>query len=360
MQDIADRVGVTRATVSLALRNDPRISEKTADKVRSIAEELGYDPMAHQAARRMGLRRHGRELLTRQIALLAPRCALEANYYRQITDAIWLALVTRGYSLLLVDADGVSALDRGDGFSSLLKPDEIDGLLCLAHPDTLARATDLRKRAGLKVLPAVSLIAELPGFSSVISDEHGAGRKLARTLIDLGHRQFLCAESIPSPLRRLRWQGFVQGLRDAGLDPDKAFAAQLCNGRWMDPARSKQRLRATTSDADDTAFVAGWQNSDATAIVCGNDPVALHVRGALLRAGITTPHDVTLVGYDDSDADADPFHLLSTVDVKLGAMGEEGVKLLLEMISEDSPQPRAVVLEAQVHLRATAGPPPKR
>lgn len=357
MQDIADRCGVTRATVSLALRGDPRISEKTADKVRNIADELGYDPMAHQAARRMGLRRHGREQLTRQVALLAPRCMLDATYYRRIANAAWLTLMKRGYSLQLVDADGVLARDRGDGFSSLLKPDEIDGLICIAHSDTLARAAELRKRAGLSVLPAVALTDAVPGFASVHCDNFQAGADLAKALIEVGHRQFLCVDPAGHNNKRARWRGFAQGITDAGLDPAKAITIHAGDGRWMDPVRARERLRADTSDAADQTLIDAWQKSKATAIACCNDAVALHARGALLRAGIQTPTDVSLVGYDDTDADADPFHLLSSVDVQLEQMGEQGVNLLLDMIGKDHAQPREIVLQAKVNLRSSVGPP---
>ncbi|HEX2950121.1 MAG TPA: LacI family DNA-binding transcriptional regulator, partial [Armatimonadota bacterium] len=62
MKDIAERCGVTHVTVSLALRDNPRISKATAKKIHAVAKEMGYDPSFQVSARRLALSRHGKAI----------------------------------------------------------------------------------------------------------------------------------------------------------------------------------------------------------------------------------------------------------------------------------------------------------
>ena len=127
MADIAERSGFSKFAVSLALRDDPRIKESTRAHIRTVAAELGYNPNHHAAARRMALRKQGKDLLNRTVALIFTTDSTAVNYFARLLRSVVLELSERRYSLalLLIPPHEEAPITMPDKFAR----GDIDGLI---------------------------------------------------------------------------------------------------------------------------------------------------------------------------------------------------------------------------------------
>ncbi|HEY3376279.1 MAG TPA: LacI family DNA-binding transcriptional regulator, partial [Armatimonadota bacterium] len=102
LKDIAARCGVAVSTVSFALRNDPRVIPATAERIRAIATEMGYDPQYHDFARRLVGVRSGLETSNHVVALFFPswQDRPPSTYFLQLLTGVMSGLMTQGYALL--------------------------------------------------------------------------------------------------------------------------------------------------------------------------------------------------------------------------------------------------------------------
>ncbi len=101
-QHIAARCGVSRVTVSHALRGSAHVSSEKAAWIRAVAAEMGYDPATHQEARRLAHHRYGEEVLNSTIALFFPERFVEADYFLRLFQGIISGLTPLGFHLLYI------------------------------------------------------------------------------------------------------------------------------------------------------------------------------------------------------------------------------------------------------------------
>ncbi len=373
LQDIADRCGVSRMTVSLALRNSPRTSATTRKRVREAAARLRYDPTLTLAGQRLSRRRYGGQVSNRTIGvLLSPGGQLAAAYFRRQFDGILAALEQRQYAMLVAVASSPahapsSGTDYPTGMAPLVRG-EIDGLLALTEPKQLATIASLRQYAGLRACPAVALMHRIDGFGSVMTDDTTGFYEAAVRLLALGHRHFLrigylssneAKEPVDAAIRR---EALRRALVEYGLDPARHLVKYVCPPTWMDPAPARHRLFAAKTDTADRALLetlASWP--DITAILCSNDAIALHTYGALTRAGLAVPERYSLVGFDDTDPipGAHGGNFLSSVALPLEEVGRRAAEEVLAMI-ETGAQARQVELPSHFVARGSVGPAARR
>ena len=209
----------------------------------------------------------------------------------------------------------------------------------------------LRAHPGFGAAPVLSLSIELPGCAAVLLDDYGGGLALGRHLLGLGHRNFLTHDGHDYRAIQRR-QGFHAALGECGLQPESHCVPYT----WHSSS-----LGQPPSPSAGPFLQLVQAHPEVTCVVGSNDPDACEIAGHLQRAGYEIPGDLSLTGYDDTDAllDQGGTNMLTTVRVELREAGRVGAKRLLKQIhghAEDFAATR-VTLPADLVARRSTAPP---
>ncbi|KAA8821433.1 LacI family transcriptional regulator [Bifidobacterium vespertilionis] len=298
IRDVAAAAGVSAATVSRALTQPGRVTLETAERIRRIADEMGYrarkvdvDPM--QAA------------LVGEIAALVPdlRYPIFADYLHGVQTQC----DGRGYAL----AVSVTS-DRGDVERELINRclKRADGLILIASrvPDTV-----IRKAAQTKPVVVVNRLAR--GVQSVVVDDRPSVEAAVMKLKRLGHTSITYVPGSDSSWQNgLRWQALLTVCQREGI-------------------RLRRVERAYDSDyAFDTANVDRFLDKPTTAIVAYNDGVAVDFVRELAARGVQVPRDVSVIGFDATMEGRLNHPQLATITVDRQKVGEVAAAKLIERI----------------------------
>jgi DNA-binding LacI/PurR family transcriptional regulator len=326
--DVARLARVSQAAVSRTFTPGASVSDTMREKVLQAARRLGYTPNAH-----------ARSLITKRSRIVGLVVAHLRNlFYPVVLERLSLRLQADGHHLLLFVNDTPDA----DALVQQLMQYHVDGIVLAASTLSSALARQCAD-AGIPVVlfNRVPAAGSSPTTGSVRSDNAGGGRAVARFLARSGHRRIAyLAGSEESSTNLEREQGFVDGLRDAGLTPwaravgdyDAGRAAIGTRALFADPARRPDALFAAS---DHMAF---------TAI-----DVLRH------ELGLSVPGDVSVVGFDDVPQAAWPSYRLTTVEQPLDEMIEATVALLRSQLADDGPAADAqVVLPCRLVVRESA------
>ncbi|WP_217634992.1 LacI family DNA-binding transcriptional regulator [Plantibacter sp. MMLR14_011] len=338
LASIAERSGVSIATVSKVINGRSGMSEATRARVEAAVRELGYRP-------------------TPRSILGAPRSihvvfdTLHSVYSLRVLDGMVAAaqrsdidLVTRvlspGSGFGSTDATGDEvALDRGfiDGVAAR----GAIGMIVVTTP-IAADVVDACLDAGI-ALVAVDSPDPLDRSVASIGSSHAAGGQQAvEHLLDLGHRRIAFAGGNPAnPGLRARAVGYREALRGAGipLDPD------LVSEEGMGTAGDAVARMLASSDPP-------------TAVFATNDADAFAVVRAVLRAGLRVPEDVSVVGYDDTYSAMLTVPLLTTVHTSMHDIGRAAVDTLLRLHAGEKPFSHHLELATTLIERESTAPAP--
>ena len=372
LKDIAQSCGVSLTTVSYALRNHPCVQLKTAKRIRAVASRLKYDPAANTAARKMVLRRHGREVLNHVVGLFIPPAFHTTAYYARLFEGIMEVLTKEGYAILITYDYGPHDPQRTRIPPAFLAGN-IDGLITFPRNDPSFLNT-LRGSAGFGARPVVSLLQSQHECAGVMADFSAGAEAAAAYLLDLGHRRFLFLRWIyEAPPRGfesefLKWEGVCRAFSDRGLKVERHVqVAQIRSYHWLDP-RMLHDLNAellTTVEIDRRCVrLASYlrEHPEITAVLAMNDASALRAWALLEREGIRVPRDVSIVGFDDTDPklDAAGKNLLTTVRLPLEELGREAARQLVGAITGRAKMVEPVILPTERVVRGSTAVPGRR
>lgn len=325
--DVAKRAGVSQPTVSRALRNLPGTAPRTRQKVLRAAAELSYIPS--DSARSLSTTR------SRRIAVVSEE--LTNPYYPELVEPLRRRLAAHDLRTVVVtDSEhreiGAEALADGS----------YDGVILtttLRH-STLPR--DLTERAVPHVL--TNRVLDHPESPSCSVDNASGARAIAALLAELGHRRV----------------AMVQGPVSTSTGRERATALRAALRARGIHVRRDQALRATFGH--DTGRAAAGEllerRDRPTAIVGGNDVIALGILSAARERGLRVPEDLTVIGFDDIPMAGWPLIDLTTVHCDLEALARVSVELLQHAMA--GPEPLVVERRIPVSLvlRGTHGPSP--
>lgn len=329
LDDVAKTAGVSTATVSRCLNAPHRVVESTRKRVMEAIDTLGYTP--NFGARVMAAKR------TFTIGAIIP--TMENAIFARGLQAFQEELHSRGYTLLV--ASSAYRADVEDEQIRSLVARGADGLLLIGQDRDPALYSYL-ERQGVPVLVAW-IYDKKGGQTSIGFDNRASMRALAAEVIGQGHRAIAMISGITEGNDRARQR--VEGVRDA-------LAAQ-----GMDPAALT--IVETPYEVDNGArALAGLMalRAPPTAVMCGNDVLAV---GALRQArsmGLKVPGDVSITGFDDIELARIVVPALTTVHVPHREMGRRAAHVLIDMV-ENKTTPASIPLEASVQIRDSLGPP---
>jgi len=309
---IARQLGISQRAVSMALRGQSGVSEELRQRVRELADKLGY--------RDNFLARALIEGRTRLIGMLANGFA--DAFYLPILNAISSEIQQSGNRLVFCRWNQVKH-DDDEELDSLLRL-RVDGLLATPKTPTSWVGGGYEILHKQKV-PVVFIDQQAPfdNFGSVISDDIDGIAQLVAHLKSFGHRHLLYMD-VPAgrpphaTTSSLRRSGFLAAVGVEGLPLSEHHLLHQCFDQQEYTANLAALLR---------------QNPKATALVCFNDGLALQVIDALHALGIRVPEDISVTGYGDALQNVERFRLpLTTINQSTHEMGQHAAQMLLAMI----------------------------
>lgn len=333
LQIIADRLAVSTATVSLALRDSPLVAEATRIRVREIAREMGYRYNRGAAA-----------LRTDRTNIVAVGFHDITNpYFAELLAAIEETTTAQGRSVLL--GTYAEDLERQRRVLDTLAEYRPDGMiLCPAARST---AESLRPLIDAGI-PIVQLSRELAGveLDFVGSDDRAGTFQAMEHLIGLGHRRiaFICANEEISTGRN-RYASYREMLANHGLPFDPTLV-HMGIGTRENGLKGIQHVL----DAADPP----------TAAFCMNDIAAFGAMLGLRHRGREAGRDFSIVGCDDVKEAAQWFPALTTVHNFQDEMGAKSAEFLLNRIAEPAAPLQRLTLTPKLIVRGTTCPPPPR
>ena len=329
MEEVAQRAGVSTATVSRCLNSPDRVAEKTRIRVMEIIRSVGYSPdfgASVMAAKRTNT--IGAVIPTMENAVFAN--GLQAFQEELRRHLVTLLLASSSYKFDLEEEQVRTLVSRG-----------ADGILLIGHH----RNNEVYRFLAQQNVPALvawsyDTTAELP---SVGFDNCEAMRTLASAVIREGHRTIgvITAMLKTNDRAQARVDGIRLAMKDAGLPESNLQIVETEYG--IDEGAAAFSRLMTQPDCP-------------TVVMCGNDVLAV---GAINRAnqmGLKVPDDVSVTGFDDLELAKITSPPLTTVHVPHRRMGAEAARTLVRMVREKGYR-NSICLDTAVRWRGSLGPP---
>ncbi len=344
--DVAQRAGVSAATVSYVLNGGPRgVSEDKRDRVLRAVAELGYRPNAI-----------ARSLRARHTSILGLVLPDSANpYFAQLSRAIEDAAAEHGYQVVVSNAADDPAREAAQ-IEAMLRL-QVDGLIWIPA-DIRGERGERGERDGAgpmaalapPPIPTVQVDRELtlPGgisFCDVVESDHVAGgRVAAEHLLALGHRRIAC---LAGPATHLHACQRLDGARAALREHD----LELVDMRHGDFGYASGAAAAEHWCALAPAL-------RPQAVLCINDAMALGVLSAAAERGLRVPGDLSVTGYDDVPLARYAVPPLTTVAQPVQLLATAALETLLDRIAnpEAPVAPRRRLFHVQLVVRRSTAP----
>lgn len=330
LKDIADKTGFSTNTVSLALRDSPRIPEPTRVLIRQAAAELNYLP--NQIAKSLVSRE------TKTIGLVLTD--ITNPILTRVAQSIELALAERGYGTLFATSNN-SLVDEISTVE-LFRARQVDGMLI--YPTSHRKLDHLRPLRHANY-PIVLLVGDPDaGIDAVCMDERRGAYKATRHLIDMGHKRiglFDGAHRHGNPEKR---DGYLQALSEADIEYDRSLEVDprghtVERGYWATETMMEAPRRPT-------------------AIFGGNDSLALGALRWALKHNLRVPEDLAIVGMDNIQYAEYAAVPLTTVNYAAETVTRMAVDRLMRLIAagDHLPVPRVTQIDPDLLVRESTVP----
>lgn len=330
IDDVARRAGVSATTVSRALSGRGRVSEKTRERVRAVADELGYVASVSAASLATGR--------TMSIGVLVS--LVDRWFFATVLEGIAAHLAPHGYDLTLYDVTD-DPDQRAQLFDVSLRRGRVDGILAL----TVTLTDDEIESLWMLDLPVVGLGTPSPQLPALRVDERAVSRAAVAHLRSLGHRRIAHIGNSKGPgagfdVPTLRHEGFLEAMKDAGV-----------------PAPAFVQTDFTVAGGHRAALELLRSTEPPTAIFAASDELAFGAMFAARECGIRVPEELSVIGVDGHEMSA--LFGLTTIDQFPRAQGEGAADALLALLDGGAVPPDPLPFELVVRT-STAPPAPGR
>lgn len=327
MRDVAREAGVSYQTVSRVINDHPSVAPATRERILQVIAKLNYRPS-----------KVARSLVTRQSRTLSVVTYGLSHYGpTQMMANIEQAAKSSDYDLIFANINPDDDQEELFAIIQDMERHSIDGLILIA-PVRWIPFDHLVEQ--FRHLPIVQLdVARGASVPSVVIDQHEGGYEVTNHLLELGHMKLA---EISGPLdwygAQARHAGFLQALSDANLVP-----AASIEGDWTPQSgyECAQQL---------------LDNENFTALVVGNDQMALGAIRALHERNLCIPEDISIVGFDDIPEAPYFSPPLTTVRQEFSQLGKLGVEYLVSII-EDSAITQQKTISPRLIVRKSTAPP---
>ncbi len=323
--DVAQAAGVSYATVSRVLNNDPHVKPETRERVIHSITRMGYT-VNQQARTLAGGRSH-------VIGLLVPD--LGTGYIGEIIRGVDEALAAAQYDLMLYTTHRRKT--KESAYVTSLTQGMTDGLLLVLPRDPGEYLASLRQRHFPYVLIDHQGVGDVE--SAVGATNRQGGYKATEYLIGLGHQRIgFITGTMDLGCSRDRLEGYHAALYDGGLPSDPQLIQE--GDFWQPSGFAAARNLLALSEPP-------------TAIFASNDVMAFGVMEAVRDWGLRIPEDMSIVGFDNIPQAEHVSPQLTTIEQPLAEMGREATCRLLALINDPDLPLTRLELPTQLVVRAS-------
>lgn len=333
LSDVAKRAGVSSKTVSRVLNNEPTVAEETRNKVKQAMAELNYVPNAFAQRLSSG------NAKTIGITVGWP---IYIPYVGKLIEGAFKESYSNGYNISLFSIDDVGA----DHIIAAYIGKQVDGFI-LDTPSSM----NLDLKAGLRAYSVPSVVVNpntKSGFINTsfvgIDDKHAA-QQSTDYLIQLGHRDI----------------GYITADREFIHQQDRLNGYKLALEEAGIPYRNELVVFEHGVAMPDSSFAKGSelleQFPEITAVVAGNDDIAMGVIRAIWLKGLKIPDDISVVGFDDHYYASMVTPPLTTIHQPINQLARTAVQLLIRQITDPSCEPVEKTLAAHLVVRDSCKSP---
>jgi DNA-binding LacI/PurR family transcriptional regulator len=321
LDDVAKHAAVSRALVSIVMRDAPGASEATRRKVLAAAQELGYRPDVR-----------ARSLAGQKSRLIGVMFGVDIGAFQfELLEGLYPAAEERGHSLIL------TPLTRGrDERKALqsLHDFRFDGLIMLGPP------TAEPVLAGSIPIVVVGWPVEHPAVDVVRTSDTLGMRQAVGHLVRLGHLRITHIDGGNGLIAAARRDGYAEAMQAHGL---REQCRAVPGGQTQ---LDGQRAARTLMEEGDLP----------TAVVAYNDDTAVAAMGFLRQRGVAIPDQLSIIGWDDSEVAALSPVSLTSVAQEPNRMAQLAVERVVDRIAGHKIEQREIVLEPELIVRSSTAP----
>lgn len=346
-RDIAEALGISQSTVSMILSGKPRVSfaPDTVNKVRAMAEQMGYADQAPDASRKS-------KALANTIVAICPN--ISGGYYAMLLHSIIERASLYKYTVLTVTT--LRDAMKENIYLDLLAKNQLAGVIALYPISRVPKLNELARH-----VPVVS-IGDKPAayhFDAVVLDSKKPAMLIAEHLLSLGHTHITY---VSTPVltweigRTRRLSGITQCLEEHGLSEDHLEVLYPSKAHFAKYAGD----RAEYQNGHDLTIQALQNGTNSTAFIGNNDMTALGIMDAIVELGYKIPYDYSVCGFDNIPLASMPQISLTTIEHATVRKGQEAVDLIYRKNSQGHAdgQPSYTVrleYEPQLIVRSSTG-----
>jgi LacI family transcriptional regulator len=323
VKDVAEKAGVSTATVSHVINETRYVSDELKAKVYQAMEELNYRPNA--------IARSLRSRKTHNIGMIVPD--ISYPFLAEVARGVENAGFELGYNVILCNSDG--DLEMEAHYIELLQEKKVDGIVFVAVGESSSHVRALIEQG----MPVVLCDRELPEVEvdTVIADNVGSGYQATEYLITLGHSRIGCIAG-PQELEisSKRVEGYRRALEQHGIPLGEEL---LVHGDF----RSRGGYEAMRE-------LLALEELPAAVFAC-NDLMAIGAICAVSQRKLSIPQDVAIIGCDDIASASFTNPSLTTVVQPKHEMGAAAVEMLVARIRDKSRPPTRRLLPTELVLR---------
>jgi LacI family transcriptional regulator len=327
LEDIAEKAGVSRATVSRVVNNYPHITPDVRERVQKVIQESGYRP--HKIARSLASKRSG------VIGLVIPHTAstiLTNPYFLYLIDSITRATNHNDLTLALFLFHSTDEQERVA--KSIFNTSLLDGVVITADRREHAFVRQLMEHG----VPVVFIGKPEPDVDVpyVNVDNENGGYIATSHLIQRGRRRVSAITALDNTAGDDRYAGYLRALESCGLPFDQSLVADGDFSQESGYLAMQELLKASP----DAVFVA-------------SDLMAMGAQRAIRDAGLRVPEDIAMVGFDDLPQAALAEPALTTIRQPINQLGPVAIQLLQEVIEQPHDVVKSRVLPVELVLRVS-------
>lgn len=323
IKDVAAAAGVSTATVSRVLSDHPHVRPEVRSRVLAAVAELEYRPNL--------LARSFRTQQSNTIGLILSD--IRNPFFAGISRAVEDIAYEHGMSVILCNTD--ENPEREALYLDLMRAEQVPGVI-LSSTQRIARLEDLNLNVPVVLVDRAFKTADV---DAVLVDNVSAAAELTTHLLERGYRRIAALIGDTITTGRERQRGYEAALREYGLAPVQSLIKIV-------------RPRIDTGCAAVIELLDAAQPPDA--ILAGNSLLTAGALRAIRERNLRIPHDVAVVGFDETLWASLVEPAITTMAQPTDDIGKTATELLLQRIAEPQRPARKVILQGELHVRASS------
>jgi LacI family transcriptional regulator len=325
IHDIARELEISASTVSRALNNNPRISLKTKEKIKAVADRLGYRPNT--------LASNLRNKKSNTIGIVVP--LINRHFFSSVISGVEDIAFKAGYNVVISQSNDLAAKETS--IVQSMFSNRVDGLIIsIAMQSTSFEHLKLFKKKQIPLVFFDRAVPEIDTDKIVVDDFDGAFR-VTQHLIEQGYQRIAHLAGPQNLTTYLdRKNGYIEALRKNKINFDESLI-NVSTLTSEDGVPAIEKLMALPNPPD--------------AIFCGNDTTALSVMIYLRDKGIRIPEDFGIVGFSNEPFSKVVSPAISTILQPGFAMGQKAAELIISKIENKDRTYQTITLPTELIIR---------